>query len=129
MKEDVRDIQMAKAAVRAGIHFLLEHLKVEGYEEIEKVYIAGGFGFYLDKMAAAQIGLIPFELTDKIEMVGNTSLAGARLAARELLKDDTGTDAGLMSWLENAAGKAEVFQLAEEASFERVYVDYMGFEV
>ena len=70
-----------------------------------------------------------FELTDKIELVGNTSLAGARLAARELLKDDTGADAGLMSWLENAAGKAEVFQLAEEASFERVYVDYMGFEV
>ncbi len=129
LKEDVRDIQMAKAAVRAGIHFLLEHLKVEGYEEIEKVYIAGGFGFYLDKMAAAKIGLIPFELTDKIELVGNTSLAGARLAARELLKDDTGADAGLMSWLENAAGKAEVFQLAEEASFERVYVDYMGFEV
>ncbi len=129
LKEDVRDIQMAKAAVRSGIHFLLEHLKVEGYEEIEKVYIAGGFGFYLDKMAAAKIGLIPFELTDKIELVGNTSLAGARLAARELLKDDTGADAGLMSWLENAAGKAEVFQLAEEASFERVYVDYMGFEV
>jgi uncharacterized 2Fe-2S/4Fe-4S cluster protein (DUF4445 family) len=129
LKEDVRDIQMAKAAVRAGIHFLLEHLEVEGYEEIEKVYIAGGFGFYLDKMAAAKIGLIPFELTDKIEMVGNTSLAGARLAARELLKDDIGADAGLMSWLENAAGKAEVFQLAEEASFERVYVDYMGFEV
>ena len=75
----------------------------------------------------------PSDIADRLDFasvdVSFISLTKVLGPARELLKDDTGTDAGLMSWLENAAGKAEVFQLAEEASFERVYVDYMGFEV
>lgn len=130
-QEDIRDIQMAKAAIRAGIHFLMEHLAVEGYEEIERVYIAGGFGFYLDKKAAARIGLIPYEWAEKAKTVGNTSLAGVRLLERERVKQGGGN---ILEWdvwddLERFAGKAEVFQLAEEPGFDKVYVDFMNFDV
>lgn len=131
-QEDIRNIQMAKAAVRAGIHFLMEHLGVKGYEEIGKVYVAGGFGFYLDKRAAARTGLIPFELEERIETVGNTSLAGARLLGKEMLaaydsKRET-ADLEVMEKLEKFADRAEVFQLAEEQGFEKIYVDYLNFE-
>lgn len=131
-QEDIRNIQMAKAAVRTGIHFLMEHLGVKGYEEIGRVYVAGGFGFYLDKRAAARTGLIPFELEEKIETVGNTSLAGARLLGKKILAayDSKGKTADLevMEKLEEFADRAEVFQLAEEQGFEKIYVDYLNFE-
>ncbi len=128
-EEDIRDIQMAKAAIRAGIYFLMEHLGIKGLEEVEKVYIAGGLGFYLDKKAASRIGLIPAEWLEKIETMGNTALAGARLLARELCKEDYRAGSGMevMNCLEKAALKAESFQLAEEASFEKIYIDYMNF--
>lgn len=130
-REDVRDIQMAKAAVRAGIHFLMEHLEVRRYEEIEKVYVAGGFGFYLDKKAAAGIGLIPPALMDKMETVGNTSLAGARLLAGEIFREWAGgeEDWAVMDELEKIAQGAESFQLAEEPAFEKAYVDFMNFGI
>ncbi len=132
-QEDVRDIQMAKAAVRAGIHFLMKHLDIERYEEIEKVYIAGGFGFYLDKKAAAGIGLIPLEWMEKAEAVGNTSLAGIRLLERERAKQNGGKenilDLDILDGLESFAGKVEAFQLAEEPEFDKIYVDYMNFDI
>ena len=131
-QEDIRDIQMAKAAVRAGIHFLMKHLAIEGYEEIERVYIAGGFGFYLNKKAAARIGLIPSEWQEKAMAAGNTSLAGVRLLEREKAKQDE--ERKLSEWdiwnlLEEFAGKTETFQLAEEPEFDKVYVGYMNFDV
>lgn len=132
-KEDIRDIQMAKAAVRAGIHFLMEHLSMEDYEEIEKVYIAGGFGFYLDKKAAVRVGLIPPELEGKIETVGNTSLAGACLLGEKISSKCEGTadtlDMEALDRLEEFARKAEAFQLAREPEFEKAYIDAMEFNI
>lgn len=128
LQEDVREIQMAKAAVRAGIHFLMKHLEIGRYEEIERIYIAGGFGFYLDKRAAARIGLIPFEWVERAETVGNTSLAGIRLLEREREKPDGG-EGSILNDLERFAKRVKAFQLAEEAEFDKVYVDYMNFTV
>lgn len=124
---DVRDIQMAKAAVRAGIHFLMKHLEIGRYEEIERVYIAGGFGFYLDKKAAARIGLIPSEWMERSETVGNTSLAGLRLLERE--REKQGGEGKILDELERFAERVKAFQLAEEAEFDKVYVGYMNFDV
>lgn len=119
-QEDIRDIQMAKAAVRTGIHFLLEKSGLSGYEQLAKVYIAGGMGFYLEKEAAVRIGLLPKELETKIEAVGNTSLAGAAAIGRN------GAD---MAALEEAAAKTEVFNLAEQEDFGDIYISYMNFDV
>ncbi|MDO4942572.1 MAG: ASKHA domain-containing protein [Lachnospiraceae bacterium] len=73
---DVRKIQLAKAAIAAGIRILL---KASGkhLSEIDGLYIAGGFGKSLNAENATKIGMIPSELTDRITCIGNSSLAGA----------------------------------------------------
>ena len=119
-QEDIRDIQMAKAAVRAGIHFLMERLGLTDFNRIRKIYIAGGMGFYLDKKAAVRIGLLPGELEERIQAVGNTALAGAGLFGRNGWQE-TGRK------LEAYAGRIEVFQMAELAEFAEIYVGYMDF--
>lgn len=118
-QEDIRDIQMAKAAVRAGIYFLMKRMGIKDADEIERVYVAGGFGFYLKREAAVEIGLVPAGLGEKMEAVGNTSLAGAKLMGMKGLLKDMEAEA--------LAKKAEAFQLADEPLFEEKYIEYMNF--
>ncbi|MDE6319983.1 MAG: ASKHA domain-containing protein, partial [Lachnospiraceae bacterium] len=80
-KEDIRSLQMAKAAIRAGIEILWVEM---GCPRMDRVYLAGGFGYELDVEAAFAIGLLPVQLRGRVEAVGNTSLAGAFLMGRAL---------------------------------------------
>ena len=73
---DIRAVQLAKGAIAAGIRTLLEQAKVPE-EEVETLYIAGGFGSHLNTASAAAIGLIPAGLTDRVEILGNSALSGA----------------------------------------------------
>ncbi len=142
-QEDIRDIQMAKAAVRAGIHFLMKRLGIKDGHRIEKIYIAGGMGFYLDKQAAVRVGLLPAGLGGNPEAVGNTALAGAGLFGRKGIWKEaapqSGTDcleSGEMGkrnqeavrQLEAFAKRVEVFNMAELEEFEEVYIGYMDFD-
>ena len=77
-QQDIRALQMAKAAVCAGVELLMEALEI-GASDVEQVFLAGGFGYYLDVEKAARIGLFPAELADKVTAVGNTSLLGTCL--------------------------------------------------
>ena len=65
--------------------------------------------------------------------VGNTSLAGIRLLERERAKKNGGKenilDLDILDGLESFAGKVEAFQLAEEPEFDKIYVDYMNFDI
>lgn len=76
MPKDVRSVQLAKAAIAAGIITLMETAGVQA-EEICKLYIAGGFGSHLNVESAAVIGLIPEELADRVSVIGNGALTGA----------------------------------------------------
>jgi len=76
--EDVRSLQLAKAAVCAGIRTLLE-VSGTSFEDVKRLYIAGGFGSHLNIEAAGLIGLIPEELAGKALPLGNAALAGASL--------------------------------------------------
>lgn len=76
---DVRKLQLAKAAVRAGISVLMNETGL-GFEDIEHLYISGGFGNYLNIENAARIDMLPSELADKTVLLGNTSLKGASMA-------------------------------------------------
>jgi uncharacterized 2Fe-2S/4Fe-4S cluster protein (DUF4445 family) len=79
---DVRKLQLAKAAVAAGIGRLLHEAGIAP-ERVERLYIAGGFGGGLDPGSAAAIGMIPAQLGDKVVTLGNSALEGAaRLAAQ-----------------------------------------------
>ncbi|MBR6789788.1 MAG: DUF4445 domain-containing protein, partial [Oscillospiraceae bacterium] len=82
--EDIRAVQLAKAAIAAGIATLIETAGTS-VDEIGTLYIAGGFGSHLDVRSAAAIGLIPAELAGKVKVLGNAALSGA---VRALL--DTG---------------------------------------
>jgi uncharacterized 2Fe-2S/4Fe-4S cluster protein (DUF4445 family) len=78
-QQDVREIQLAKAAIRTGIQALLE---ANGYgeEKIQKVIIAGAFGTYIDVTSAIAIGMLPSLPLERFQQVGNAAGTGARLA-------------------------------------------------
>jgi uncharacterized 2Fe-2S/4Fe-4S cluster protein (DUF4445 family) len=75
-QKDVREVQNAKAAIAAGIR-ILSHTSGTRLEAVKKVYLAGGFGSYMNIDNAIQIGLLPEELEGRIEAVGNASGTGA----------------------------------------------------
>ena len=73
---DVREVQLAKAAIRAGIEVLLSAAGVE-VEDVDDLYIAGGFGSALRLESASVVGLIPPVLEEKVVILGNAALYGA----------------------------------------------------
>lgn len=111
-QEDIRTLQTAKAAVFAGIRILLEEAGVLP-EEVEQVYLAGGFGYKLSTDAACQIGLIPSAWRDRTIAVGNTSLAGAYLYA-------CGGET------EELVGNTRSINLAEKNHFNEYYLQAMN---
>lgn len=119
-KEDVRALQMAKAAVRAGVEILWEEM---GRPEIGQIYLAGGFGYYLDVEAAIAIGLLPAYMRGRVQAVGNTSLAGAYELGCALSKGETTGEI-----LEKRLSSIESMNLAEMSAFEGLYLKYMNLE-
>lgn len=83
-QKDIRQVQLAKAAIRAGINILINEMNISE-SNIKRVYLAGGFGSYISIESAATIGLIPSELKDRTMQIGNAAGSGASLA---LLSDD-----------------------------------------
>jgi uncharacterized 2Fe-2S/4Fe-4S cluster protein (DUF4445 family) len=75
---DIRELQLAKGAIAAGLRILLKHLGLSP-EEVVKVHLAGAFGNYISRASARRIGLLPFPL-EKVVPAGNTALLGAKLA-------------------------------------------------
>lgn len=76
LPEDIRSVQLAKGAIAAGIRTLLEEVGV-AYGDVERFYIAGGFGSHLNLESARAIGLLPCELAGRETVIGNAALAGA----------------------------------------------------
>jgi uncharacterized 2Fe-2S/4Fe-4S cluster protein (DUF4445 family) len=113
-QEDVRQLQLAKGAVAAGVRVLLGRL---GWTpgDIPRVHLAGAFGNYVSPGAACRIGLLPFS-EETVFPAGNTALLGAKLA----LFEDSGNYDSLRARIEHIA-------LAQDPAFQDVFVDEMGF--
>ncbi len=79
-QKDLREVQLAKGSIGAGIATLVKEYGIT-MDQIQNVYLAGGFGSYIDKQSALEIGLLPMELSDRIESVGNSCGAGVIQAA------------------------------------------------
>ena len=75
--EDIRKIQLAKAALCVGIYTLIEYTKINE-NEINKIYLSGGLGSNLNIDSAIEIGLFPDSFRNKIEFLGNSALGGAK---------------------------------------------------
>ena len=78
-QSDIRELQMAKGAMAAGVRVLMETYGIQA-QDIKEVLLAGAFGNYLNPHSACVIGLIPPELESKIKMIGNAAGTGAKLA-------------------------------------------------
>ena len=74
---DIRAVQLAKAAIAAGIEAVMKAAWVSGIEEVDTLYIAGGFGSHLNIESAKEIGLLPKNMSGKVHVLGNAALAGA----------------------------------------------------
>ncbi len=116
-QKDIRELQLAVAAIRGGIDTLLEAYGVN-LEDIKHVFIAGGFGTELNLKKAALIGLIPAELIDRCECVGNSSLKGAIKYA----SDPNGAEA-----LERIVNVCDEIVLADSEVFTKHFMEHMNF--
>lgn len=116
-QKDIREIQLAKAAVRAGLETLLAAYGVEA-RDVDTFYIAGGFGCQLDIEKAAGIGLLPQDCVGKARPAGNTSLEGALRYLRE-------ADGGAA--VDEIAGKVREISLSTDRNFQQLYMEYMYF--
>lgn len=115
--KDVREFQLAKSAVRAGLEALCDGGGVD-LSDIGRVYIAGGLGYYMNIENAAEVGILPRELTGRAEAFGNSALKGAELA---LLSDDFLADA------KRLAVDCEVLELNRSEVFNDKFIKYMVF--
>jgi uncharacterized 2Fe-2S/4Fe-4S cluster protein (DUF4445 family) len=111
---DIRELQLAKGAIAAGLRMLLEKIGAAP-SDLGRIFLAGAFGNYVNTTSAVRIGLIPFPV-ERIKPVGNSALRGAKMALF--------SDAG--SWEALAAGIEHV-SLHADLKFQDVYVDEMIF--
>jgi uncharacterized 2Fe-2S/4Fe-4S cluster protein (DUF4445 family) len=78
-QKDINEIQLAKAAMFTGCSILMKRKSVKR-EDLDRVFIAGAFGSYINPENAKSIGLVPDVPTEKIKFVGNTAVTGAKMA-------------------------------------------------
>ena len=115
---DVRQVQLAKSAVRSGIETLLHEARLEP-EDVAELAVAGGFGSFLDLHSAAAIGLIPPELEEACRVIGNAALSGAAMLL---------WDRDLWARSVALADSARTVDLAGSRFFMDRYVENMMFE-
>lgn len=116
-QKDIREVQLAKAAIRAGIELMCEHLSVQP-KDIHTVLLAGAFGNYMDPRAACRIGMIPPVLLERIKPIGNAAGAGARCCA-------VSRDA--YEYSKQLAEQTEFLELASKPEFQDQFVDALEF--
>jgi len=113
-QQDIRELQMGKGAIRAGIEVLLQ------YAIPDQIYLAGGFGTAIDVKSACCIGLLPKEVEKKVISVGNTVIEGLH----KYLMDPDG-EARVINITKNV----QEILLAETGKFEESYIHFMQFLV
>ena len=117
-QDDVRSLQLAKAAVCAGILTMMDAAGIQ-VSDIGKLEIAGGFGAYLNLKSAAEIGLFPKELLSCAKSVGNTSGEGATalmVSSIAQVRED------------EIVEKCDYLELSTSSEFNEFYVEMMEFE-
>jgi len=116
-QRDIREVQLATAAIRAGVAVLLKELGVET-AEVERLYLAGAFGNYIRPASGQRIGLLPAMAAERIVPVGNAASAGAKEV--------------LVSWearrhAEALSRQIEYVELASRADFQMLFSEHMFF--
>jgi uncharacterized 2Fe-2S/4Fe-4S cluster protein (DUF4445 family) len=111
-QQDIREFQLAKAAIATGIQILMNQLKIS-YNDIDTVFIAGGFGNFLNLRNVIRTGLIECS-EDKIVKLGNTALIGAKMFLFE--NDD---------FIQKILEKTSHINLESDPDFQDIYIEKM----
>jgi uncharacterized 2Fe-2S/4Fe-4S cluster protein (DUF4445 family) len=113
-QNDVRAIQLAKAALHAGIRLLMEHF---GTERVDRIRLAGAFGAHIDVKYAMVLGMIPDCDLARVSSAGNAAGTGARIALLDLSSRTT---------VEKLVHQVEKIETALEPRFQMHFVEAMG---
>lgn len=113
-QNDIRAVQLAKAALYAGVRLLMDHL---GVDRVDQIGLAGAFGSHIDTVRATVLGLIPDCDPDKVDSVGNAAGAGAAMA---LLSGTARVE------IQDSVRRIEKVETALEPSFQEHFVDAMA---
>jgi uncharacterized 2Fe-2S/4Fe-4S cluster protein (DUF4445 family) len=115
--KDIRQIQLAKGAIRTGIEMLLAHFSITA-ADVDTVEIAGSFGYHLSESSLLSIGLLPPAFAGKVRFVGNTSMSGA---VAFLL------NTGFRDKMSRMVKQIDTVELAKDPEFERTFIGYLRF--
>ena len=116
-QDDVRQVQLAKSAIRAGLETLVETAGIRA-ADVKRLYVAGGFGKNLNVEKCCGIGLIPSELKDKCVLSGNTSLSGTiKYACGEITNE----------MIRDVKARTRTVNFAGLGSFRQKFIENMDF--
>ena len=116
-QKDVREVQLAKSAICAGILSML-HVAGCTTDDVQEVFIAGGFGNYMDARSAERIGLLPGGFAAKVKPIGNAAGAGASM----VLLSET-----MRKISEEMSKSIETLELSTDPVFIKEFTDQMLF--
>ncbi len=116
-QKDVRQIQLAKGAIAAGIAMLLAEIDLP-LEKVSEAVIAGAFGYHINPQSIMDIGLIPKGFNGEITFVGNSSVEGARIALinKSMLRD-----------MEALKDEITVLELSTKDTFQEYFIKELSF--
>jgi len=115
---DLRELQLAKGAIYAGLMILLKEAGLQ-INDLDQVLLAGAFGNYVRKESALAIGLLPAILPEKIVAVGNAAGDGSRLAL---------ASQNMRRRALELPGKVEHLELSTRPDFQDIFIDALSFQ-
>lgn len=118
-QQDIREVQLAKSAIMAGLKVLLKKASLT-FEDLDGLFLAGGFGNYVDVASCIKIGMLPKEMETKTISLGNTSGTGALLSLKSVKFDQI---------IQDIRRRSRYVELSEDEDFVLDYVMNMDFEV
>jgi uncharacterized 2Fe-2S/4Fe-4S cluster protein (DUF4445 family) len=116
-QKDIREVQLAKGAILAGIGIMMEQLELES-AQIDRILLAGAFGNYINKESALTIGLFPKVDLDKIIPIGNAAGLGASMALLSKISSEKA---------DQLAKEIRHIELAEHEDFQKIFLKAMYF--
>lgn len=117
-QKDIRQIQLAVGAIRAGINIMLRKAGIKS-ADLKHIFVAGGFGSFIRRNHAQRIGLLSADIShEKITFIGNSSLAGAKLALLSIKARQKA---------EELAGQTKHIELSADIEFQNEFANAMIF--
>ncbi len=116
-QKDIREVQLAKGAMRSGAEILLAEIGI-GWGDIKTVLIAGAFGNFLKPESIVGVGLLPKQVGDKIRFVGDAALTGAVEAV---------VDPAAREGIERLAKSIDYIELSSDKRFNDIFIERLSF--